>query len=105
MTETRVLVQCDGAAVPEELADQTWSYQRPINSRGASSDLNLRAQSLASTVLTNIESRAADLVRIASYVYAADQMISRGGDADVYGRKWRRHFALCVPVSRGRRCL
>ena len=99
MTETRVLVQCDGAAVPEELADQTWSYQRPINSRGASTDLNLRAQSLASTVLTNIESRAADLVRIASYVYAADQMISRGGDADVYGRKWRRHFALCMPVS------
>lgn len=99
MTETRILVQCDGAEIPEALGRQTWSHQLPINSYGSSADLNLRAQNLASTVLTSIDSHAADLVRIASYAYAVDQMVSRGGVADVYGQKWRRHFMLCTPVS------
>ncbi|MCH8804496.1 MAG: hypothetical protein IH986_00215, partial [Planctomycetes bacterium] len=39
------------------------------------------------------------MVRIAAYVYGADQLVSRGGDADVHGDKWERDLALCVPVS------
>ncbi len=40
-----------------------------------------------------------DLVRIAAYAYSADQMVSRGGPSDIYGRDWRREFILCAPVS------
>jgi len=42
---------------------------------------------------------AADLVSIAAYVYWADQLVTRGGNADVYGDSWRRSFLMCVPVS------
>ena len=38
------------------------------------------------------------MVRIAAYVYAADQAISRWTPTDVYGKRWRRDLALCIPV-------
>jgi len=99
MTVTRALVRCDGATPSAELARESWTVQKSISWRGPSANLNLRAQSLAGTVLTKVEDRAADLVRIASYVYAADREISRGGSADVYGKQWRRHIAMCLPVT------
>ena len=99
MTETRVLVVCDGVEPPQSLRNQKWSHQIPVTSLGTSADLNLRVQNLGGTVLGTIDNRAADLVRIASYVYAADQAVSRGGRADVFGQQWRRNFTLCIPVS------
>lgn len=100
MSETRALIRCDEAKVPEKFQRQSWSLQRSLTSLGSTPELNLHAQSLAGTVLEQINPHAADLVRIASYVYAADQIVSRGGEADVYGRKWRRHFGMCIPVNR-----
>lgn len=99
MSETRALIQCDGAEIPAKLEARRWTNQRPLRSWGDEPDLNLHADSLATTVLSSVSDRAADLVRIASYVYAADQLLSRGGDADVYGRQWRRQITLCIPVS------
>ncbi|MFC1970958.1 hypothetical protein ACFLV0_03365 [Chloroflexota bacterium] len=43
--------------------------------------------------------RAHDLVGIASYVYVSDQLVSRGGTADISGKNWRREIAVCLPVS------
>jgi 7-cyano-7-deazaguanine synthase in queuosine biosynthesis len=99
MTETHVLVVCDGVEPPQSLRNQKWSRQLPVTSLGTSADLDLHVQNLSGTVLGTIDDRAADLVRIASYVYAADQAVSRGGQADVFGQQWRRHFTLCIPVS------
>jgi hypothetical protein len=96
---TRVVVQCDGARVPEAEAPAPTAVLKTVNSRGSATNLNLRAQSLAGTVLTGVADRAADLVRIASYVYAADQLVSRGGPADVYGERWKRQILMCVPVT------
>jgi hypothetical protein len=95
----RALIRCDGAPVPAGVAAERWSVSKQIFSSGPAPSLNLRAQNLAGTVLSAVGSRAADLVRIAAYVYAADQDLSRGGPADVYGRAWRRHIALCLPVG------
>src|SRR5438067_10560014 len=95
----RALVRCDDAIVPTELDRGSWPAQKAIYARGPGVNLNLRAQSLESTVITKVEDRAADLVRIAAYVYAADQELSRGGAADVYGRDWRRHIVMCIPVT------
>jgi hypothetical protein len=50
-------------------------------------------------LLSRVENRAADLLRIASYVYAVDQDISRGGEVDVHGDAWKRDLTLLIPVS------
>ncbi len=99
MTGVRALIRCDEATVPHAVEAAGWTVRKLIVSHGPAPLLNLRAQNLAGTVLTAVAHRAADLVRIASFVYAADQDLSRGGPADVYGREWRRHIALCLPVS------
>ncbi len=99
MTQTRALIRCNRALVPTELDQQKWSYRRELGSVGPSPTLTLRVQSLAGTVISSINSHAADLVRIASFIYGADQSVSRGGIADVYGEDWRRHMALCIPVT------
>jgi len=99
VTDTRALIRCDGASVPAAVAAADWSVRKEISSRGPAPSLNLRAQNLAGTVLTAVGSHAADLVRIAAYIYAADQDLSRGGPADVYGHAWRRQIALCMPVG------
>ncbi len=99
MTGVRALVRCDGASVPAAVAAAHWTVRKQILAHGPTPSLNLRAQNLAGTVLTAVGSHAADLVRIAAYIYAADQDLSRGGPADVYGRAWRRDIALCMPVG------
>src|SRR5688500_13135252 len=99
MIAARALVLCDGAPASAELAGRQWTDRKAINWRGASAHLHLYAQSLAGTVLTRVTDRAADLVRLAAYVYAADQELSRGGEFDVYARRWQRHIAMCVGVT------
>jgi len=95
----RALLQCDGASAPASLRLQDWDVSERIFHRGSKANLNLNIESPAHALLTGLEDRAADLVRIAAYVYAADQMVSRGGDADVFGDNWERHFTMCIPVT------
>ena len=73
------LVQCDGAAIPSELESTSWDIRETISHRGRNPNLNLRLQSLSHALTKTIDSFAADLVRIAAYVYAADQSVRRGG--------------------------
>ncbi|HZA25430.1 MAG TPA: hypothetical protein VFA32_23020, partial [Dehalococcoidia bacterium] len=95
----QVLIDCDGAAIPAALRARPDVLHKSLNQRGPQANVNLRIQSPSSTLLTRVEDRAADLVRLASYVYAADQSISRGGEADVHGDNWKRQFTLYIPVS------
>ena len=98
---TRALFVCDGATAPQEWRRLSWDAQHSISHRADSKldpNLNLRLQNLGDTVLTAIEPRASDLVRIGAYAYAADQFVSRGGTSAAYLPKWRRHLYLVVPV-------
>ena len=95
----RVVVDCDGAIVPQVALDPEVPIRRSLNHRGQSANVNLQIQTPATVLLAGIDGRAGDLVRIASYVYAADQSVSRGGEADVYGDGWRRHFVVYIPVT------
>ncbi|MDP9469119.1 MAG: hypothetical protein M3Q71_00410 [Chloroflexota bacterium] len=95
---TRVLFVCDGAAVPSRFAARGWP-EKQIRSRGAGADLELHLQGLGSVLRKQVGPRSADLVRIASYAHRADTMVSRGGERDAHGSKWKREFALCVPVA------
>lgn len=98
MTVPRVLVRCDGAEVPADLSTGKGTQRKAIASQGADADLNLNIQGLATRLVTRVADRSNDLVRIAAYVYAADQMVSRGGLHDVHGDRWQRHLVLCIPV-------
>lgn len=95
----RALFRCDGALAPTSLGAKGWDVEGSLDHRGPQANLNLRIESPAHTLLASIEDRAADLVRIAAYVYAADQLVRRGGEADVHGDAWERIFTLCLPVS------
>ena len=97
---TRALFLCDGATAPNKWRKRKWDVEHSIHHRDAAQqNLNLRLQNLGDTVLTKIKPRAADLVRIAAYAYAADQYVSRGGTSSAYNPKWRRNLHLVVPVG------
>lgn len=69
----QVLVGCDGATIPAGSLEESGPLLRSLNHRGPEANVNLRIQSPSSTLLTNVEDRA------------ADQSVSRGGEADVHG--------------------
>ena len=97
MTSARF--QCDRAALPADWDKRQWDRCETLNHLGSGAELSLRLANLSHALLSHVDAHAADLVRIASYVYAADQMVSRGGDRDVYGVKWKRRMALAIPVT------
>jgi hypothetical protein len=95
----RALVQCDGATLPPRRAADTQIERLALATSGRDRSLEIDLANLAACALSAIRNRAADLVRIAAYVYAADQALSRGGPADVYLRRWRRELTLCIQVT------
>jgi len=95
----RALFRCDEAPTPALWLRAAWDIRHHIRHRGRVPNLNLRMQNLSHALLTQVDDRAADLTRIAAYVYAADQMVSRGGPKDVYSKDWRRAMAMAIPVS------
>ena len=90
----RVVVRCDGAGtdIPTEGA-------RVLEIASTGKDArNLRLQSLSDVLPAHVPDVANDLVRVAGYVYWADQMVSRGGNTDVPGDRWPRRFEVAAPV-------
>ena len=94
-----ILVDCDGAALPTFHRETTELTRLSLNHRGPEANVNLHLQSPSSILLAQVGARAVDLVRIAAYVYAADQSVSRGGEADAHGDNWSRDFTWCLPVD------
>ncbi|MBI5285317.1 MAG: 7-cyano-7-deazaguanine synthase [Chloroflexi bacterium] len=70
-----------------------------IGHRGPSANLNLEIKMPAQGLGQRIDEHSRDLIRIAAYVFGADQQIRRGGAADVFGEDWQRDFTLCIPVG------
>lgn len=99
MNVTQAVFQCDGAPVPNDVARKTPGAPYQIRSLGPEPSLTLHVQNLDTRVLMAVNDVLSDLVRIAAYVYAADQMVSRGGPKDIHLEDWRREMTLCVPVS------
>ena len=90
---------CDGAQMPPRWQGETDRPAQHLSHSGLDPEVNLRIENLSHVLLGSIDDRAADLVKIASYAYSADQSVSRGGEADVYSRKWHRQMRLAIPVS------
>jgi hypothetical protein len=70
-----------------------------LNLHGTSPNVRLRIADISTRLVTNIPDVLVDLLEVASYIYAADAAISRGGETDAQmGARWRRKFRFVIPV-------
>lgn len=61
--------------------------------------VHLRIEDISRGLMQDIPDQWIDLIEIATYVYIADQAVSRGGDGvDDVGANWRRSLAFEIPV-------
>jgi hypothetical protein len=98
MTEKH-LILCGGAKLSSR--NKAWRESKPIRLELGKGEkqLHLRLHHITRRLASQIPAVAVDLLEIATYVYAADQMVSRGGLKEFeYGTKWRRQFRLEIPV-------
>ena len=66
---------------------------------GRSQNITLRLEDISRKLVRNVPGLLIDLIEIATYVYCADQAISRGGEAQrAMGADWRRDFRFVIPV-------
>lgn len=93
---TSAVICCDGAPLP---ADVDSVEVLEARTTGRVPSLNLRVEPMADAIAADVPPLASDLVRIAAYAYWADQMVSRGGETDVFGDRWSRDLYLSVPVA------
>jgi 7-cyano-7-deazaguanine synthase in queuosine biosynthesis len=93
------LVLCSGA-VGKPRNDETLLA---LSLQGASANIRLEIEDISRRLLVNVSDVHADLLEIASYIYAADSAISRGGKTDSrLGTMWRRKFRFVIPVRQPR---
>jgi hypothetical protein len=70
-----------------------------LDLHGAAANVRLRISDIGKKLLTTVPNELLDLVEIASYVYAADSALPRGGKMDSrLGDRWRRSLCFLIPV-------
>jgi 7-cyano-7-deazaguanine synthase in queuosine biosynthesis len=98
MLSTDFIIPCgglDGGNVsdggPVVLPLDLWSHKE--------SAVTFKVEDLHGGLFKALPKRFADLLDIASYVYAADQATGRGRkDVDTFGQRWRRKLDFAIPV-------
>lgn len=95
MRKREHLVLCGDLATPAGGHSQVL----PLSLHGPSPNVRLRIQDISRRLVTNIPDVLVDLLEVASYVYAADSAIPRGGKTDArMGNRWRRNLRFVIPV-------
>ena len=93
------LVLCSGASAKPRGDEKPLT----LNLHGASANVRLEIEDISRRLLANLSHDHVDLLEIASYIYAADSAISRGGKTDSHlGAMWRRKFRFVIPVRQPR---
>jgi hypothetical protein len=88
------LVLCGGMAAPDGAGARI-----SLSLHGKSANVHLKIADISKRLLANIPDALIDLLEIASYIYAADSAITRGGQADAQmGMRWRRRLRFVIPV-------
>jgi hypothetical protein len=80
---------------------KTWRRARRLGIEigDSENDVHLQLGSLTEKLAARLPPECADLLEIAAYVYAVDQVVRRGGVRDVdYGGRWRRRIRFEIPV-------
>src|SRR5690606_34787789 len=88
----------DGASPPGEWRGK-WPSTDRLVTEGERSTVNFTIKPLEGSLHGSLNARSSDLVRIAAFVLAADQSVSRGGDADPTLHNWPRRMGLVIPVN------
>jgi hypothetical protein len=90
------LVSCDNAPAPHASA----AVQRlHLRLDGPARNVNLHLHDISRRMAADIPTILTDLIEIAAYVFAADEMASRGGlTMAAMGRDWRRRFRFVIPI-------
>jgi len=71
-----------------------------LSLHGTSANVHLKIADISEPLLANIPDALVDLLEIASYIYAGDSAISRGGRADAQMvMRWRRKLRFVIPVG------
>jgi len=88
---------------PDDLPRQ-FSRRRTIclNSVPSSNNVHVKIENIATKLAQNLPPIVLDLIEVASYIYAGDQCVVRGGKTlPKDGQDWKREFRYYLPV----RCL
>lgn len=92
------VVVCGEASVPK-------SYQGSLlhlhlYGSDDSHKVTFEIEDIRKSIFSDVADRLRDLLDIASYVFAADQVSLRGAnEVETFGANWRRRFRFVVPVS------
>lgn len=92
------LIEC---GTVEPLADDASKYRKAIqlDTHPIEGNINLKYQNIGMRLAQDIPSIGWDMLEVATYVYCADQAVSRGGKImRGHGRDWYRNFELRIPV-------
>jgi 7-cyano-7-deazaguanine synthase in queuosine biosynthesis len=89
------LVLCGQAEV--KCAQDEETLRLSLN--GSRPNIALRIEDVSRRMVANVPNLLTDLVEIATYVFCADQAVSRGGEVmKAMGTTWRRQFRFVIPV-------
>ena len=95
MPRNERLVLCGGLEQPRKSGVTSLS----LSLHGRSPNVRLQIADISRRLLANIPDTLVDLLEVASYIYAADSAVPRGGTADAkMGARWRRKFRFVIPV-------
>jgi 7-cyano-7-deazaguanine synthase in queuosine biosynthesis len=90
------LVSCGNALTPH---DSAVVRRLRLHLDGPARNVNLHLHDISRRMAADIPPILTDLIEIAAYVFAADEMASRGGlTMAAMGRDWRRRFRFVIPV-------
>jgi len=90
------IILCGGAPAPRRANPD--SIVR-LDLGGDEPNVDLEIDNISRRLSTDVPDILTDLVEIASYVYCADQAVTRGGEGVLaFGAQWRRSFIFHIPV-------
>lgn len=93
------VILCGGATLSSRSKAWRQITPTPLSIGKGRNEVHLHLHDLTRSMMQTPQDVATDLLEIASYLFAADQVVRRGGEAEFeYGAKWRRHFWFEIPV-------
>ncbi|MGI8960598.1 MAG: hypothetical protein ACR2IV_12695, partial [Bryobacteraceae bacterium] len=98
MAKVDHIVLCGGAA-----ASRRGKFDEIVrlDLGGDEPNVELKISNISRRLSTDVPDVIVDLIEIASYVYCADQAVTRGGEGVLaFGDNWRRQFIFHIPVRR-----
>jgi len=93
------LILCGSARLSSR--KQVWREAKTVQLRTGrgTGNVNLRISDITRRLTANLTDLEIDLLEIATYIYCADQAVTRGGLKRIdYGRSWYRTFRFEIPV-------